>query len=93
MQRNPAPRSRLRALVALLAVAWLAGAAAAAGAAAPDATDSAAEIRQAQIERWKGRFCTRAGCVGVPASAWGNAVGFGATILITGWIARRQPTP
>jgi len=90
MGRNPVHRSPLRPLAAIITVAWLALSAGAAGAAAPEDA-GATPTGRAQIERWKGRFCTPTGCAGTPASPWGAAAGFGAAILATGWIARRQP--
>jgi hypothetical protein len=89
MQRNLASRCRF---LALFAVASVALAAATAGAAEPEEDAPAAAIQRSQIERWKGRPCTRIGCAGVPASFWSAAAGFGAAVLASGWIARRQRT-
>jgi len=73
---------RVFALTAALCAALLAHVAQADRTAAPDP-----DARPAA--RWRGQFCTPAGCTGAPSNPWSVVAGFGGAALAAIWIGRR----
>jgi len=71
-------RTALLALIALLGIS-VSGA----RAASPD-------VRPADTEFWRGRYCTALGCGPAPRGSAVDVVAFGAAVLGSAWLARRS---
>jgi hypothetical protein len=85
LYRDGGPLARI---APILAIAVLALAAGQAGATPP--ADASPVRERSQMEPWKGRHCTPTRCAGSQASPWSAAIGFGAAIITTRWVARRR---
>ena len=85
IHRDGGPLARIGQILAVSLLALAAGHAEA----TPPANASSVRERS-QMELWKGRYCTPTRCAGSQASPWTAAMGFGAAILTTRWVARRR---
>jgi hypothetical protein len=69
-----------------IVLAVLAGLLLAAPSARADGSD-----RGAELERWRGRYCTPLGCGPPRAASLAGMAGFGAAVLGAAWLSRRPP--
>jgi hypothetical protein len=85
-ERNILLNVRIFALTAALCAALLTYVAQADETAEPDPDAHLAA-------RWRGQFCTPAGCTGAPSNPWSVVAGFGGAALAAIWIGRRLSDP